>query len=129
MQEITSDSEIWKHGVARRGKEQDIECVERCRVGLEVRIGVEASTHTRRSGCYSARAHRGMQKAWLESRSGVQWEMGFGRVLGPPRKKRIFRLKWRVSVNFERYFLKIGGTVCITVADCMSTILPYMVWP
>jgi len=93
MQEITSDGESWKHGVARRGKEQDIECVERGRVGLEVTIGVGASTHchhTRRSGCYSARAHRRMQKAWLEARSGVQWDRGFGRVLGPPRKKEFF---------------------------------------
>ena len=30
-------------------------------------------------------------------------ELGLGRGLGPPRKK-IFRFKWRVLVNSERYF-------------------------
>ena len=38
---------------------------------------------------------------------------GSGRGIG-----QILRMKWRISVNYEQYFLKICRTVCISVPHC-----------
>ena len=48
--------------------------------------------------------HRRIQKAWLAARSGVYQVRGMGGGLYPSQKKGIFRLKWCILVNFERYF-------------------------
>ena len=61
-----------------------------------------------------------IEKAWLMARNRIHrgwvWE-----GLGPPRKKGIFRSKWRILVNFQQYF---WATVCKTVRCMLSDRCP-----
>jgi len=59
---------------------------------------------------------RRVLKACLGARSARDLGRVLARELGfRPRQKMIFRLKWRVLMNSERYFLKIWGTICISI--------------
>ena len=82
-----------------------------------VRLTTQRS-YTRKSGWNSAATQRRIQKAWLRARSGVHLGRSLHGQGAKPhsQKKGIFRLKWRLLVNSELYFLKILGTVCIVAS-------------